>query len=171
MIKDLAQEVQGTTMGDTERSVGERSEAPRSGGPPMVERLVGPAPEAVADPEVEARPKRRRFTAEYKLRVLRQADACKEPGAIGALLRREGLYSSHLVQWRRQREEAAQAQLKSRKRGPKPKLQDPRVKELERETARLERRLKRAETIIEIQKKAAELLGIPLRNLDSDEND
>jgi transposase-like protein len=171
LIKDLAQEVEGTTLGDTERSGGERSEAPRSGGAPSVERLVGPVPEAVPDPEVEARPKRRRFAAEYKLRVLRQADACKEPGAIGGLLRREGLYSSHLVQWRRQREEAAQAQFKSRKRGPKPKLQDPRVKHLERETARLERRLKRAETIIEIQKKAAELLGIPLKTLDSDEND
>lgn len=171
MIKDLAQEVQGTSMGDTERSGGERSEAARSGGSPMLERPVAPAPEAVPDPEFEARPKRRRFAAEYKLGVLRQADACKEPGAIGALLRREGLYSSHLVHWRRQREEAAQAQLKSRKRGPKPKLQDPRVKQLERETARLERRLKRAETIIEIQKKAAELLGIPLRTLDSDEND
>ena len=171
MIKDLAQEVQGTTMGDTERSGGERSEAPRSGGPPMVERLVLPPPAAVPDPEVEARPKRRQFAAEYKLGVLREADACKEPGAIGALLRREGLYSSHLVEWRRQREEAAHAQLKSRKRGPKPKLEDPRVKQLERETARLERRLKRAETIIEIQKKAAELMGIPLRTLDSDEND
>ena len=137
----------------------------------MVERSVVVAPEVVPDPEVAARPKRRRFTAEYKLRVLRQADACKEPGETGALLRREGLYSSHLVQWRRQREEAAQAQLKSRRRGPKPKLQDPRVKQLEREMARLERRLKRAEIIIEIQKKAAALLGIPLKNLDSDEND
>ena len=171
MIKDLAQEVQGTTMGDTERSGVERSEAPRSGGSPMVERSVVVAPEVVPDPEVGARPKRRRFTAEYKLRVLRQADACKEPGETGALLRREGLYSSHLVQWRRQREEAAQAQLKTRRRGPKPKLQDPRVKQLEREMARLERRLKRAEIIIEIQKKAAALLGIPLKNLDSDEND
>ncbi len=171
MIKDLAQEVQGTTMGDTERSGGERSEAPRSGGSSMVERVASESAQEVADPEVAARPKRRRFTAEYKLRILREADACKGGGEIGALLRREGLYSSHLVHWRRQREEAAQVQLKARKRGPKPKLQDPRVKQLERENARLQRRLKRVDMLLEIQKKAAELLGIPLKNLDSDEND
>jgi transposase len=87
------------------------------------------------------------------------------------LLRREGLYSSHLVLWRRQREQAAHTQLKSRKRGPKPKAEDPRVKQLEREKAGLERRLKHAETIIAIQKKVAALLGIPLKNLDNDEND
>jgi transposase-like protein len=169
VIKDLSQEAQGLRTGDTERSGDERSEAPRSGGFPVLERVT-PAPE-VPDPEVVAGPKRRQFTAEYKLRVLREADACKGPGEIGALLRREGLYSSHLVLWRRQREEAAQAQLKARKRGPKAKVQDPRVKQLQREKARLERRLKRAELIIEIQKKAAALMGIPLKSLDSDEND
>jgi len=158
-------------MGDPERSGGERSEAPRSGGSPMVERRSSGSEEPIPDPEVVARPKRRRFTAEYKLRILREADACKGPGEIGALLRREGLYSSHLVLWRRQREQAAQTQLKSRKRGPKAKVQDPRVKQLEREKAQLERRLKRAETIIEIQKKVHEILGIPLKNLDSDESD
>jgi len=171
VIKDLAMEVQGTTMGDLERSGGERSEAPRSGGSPMVERRSSGSGDGVPDPEVVVRPKRRQFTAEYKLRILKEADACKGPGEIGALLRREGLYSSHLVLWRRQREQAAHAQLESRKRGPKPKVQDPRVKQLEREKARLERWLKHAETIIEIQKKAAELMGIPLKNLDSDEND
>jgi transposase-like protein len=133
----------------------------------MVERPVAPAPEVVPDPEVEARPKRRRFTAEYKLRVLRQADACKEPGEIGTLLRREGLYSSHLVHWRRQREEAAQPQLKSRRRGPKPKLQDPRMKQLERENARLQRQLKRVALLLDIQEKAGEIL----KNLDDVEND
>lgn len=137
----------------------------------MVERRSSGPGEGVPDPEVVAGPKRRQFTAEYKLRILREADACKEAGEIGALLRREGLYSSHLVLWRRQREEAARTQLKSRKRGPKAEVQDPRVKQLEREKARLERRLKHAETIIEIQKKAAELMGIPLKTLDSDEND
>jgi transposase-like protein len=171
LIKDLATEIQGTTMGDLERSGGERSEALRSGGSPMVERRSSGPGEKVPDPEVVARPKRRQFTAEYKLRILREADACKGSGEIGALLRREGLYSSHLVLWRRQREQAAHTELKSRKRGPKPKAQDPRVKQLEREKARLERRLKHAETIIEIQKKVHELLGIPLKNLDSDEND
>jgi len=168
LIKDLALAVDGTTMGDTERSGGERSEAPRSGGSPMVEHRSSGS--GVSDPEVVARPKRRQFTAEYKLRILREADACKGSGETGALLRREGLYSSHLVLWRRQREQAAHTQLKSRKRGPKPKVQDPRVKQLEREKAALERRLKHAETIIAIQKKVHELLGIPLKNLDSDEN-
>jgi transposase-like protein len=136
----------------------------------MVERRSSGS-EEVPDPEVVPRPKRRQFTAEYKLRILKEADGCTKPGEIGALLRREGLYSSHLVEWRRQREEAAHSQLKSRKRGPKPKTQDPRVKQLEREVARLQRRLKRSETIIEIQKKAAELMGIPLKNLDDVEND
>jgi transposase-like protein len=157
-------------MEGLERSGDERSEAPRSGGASMVERR-SPGSEPVPDPEVVARPKRRQFTVEYKLRILKEADACKEPGEIGALLRREGLYSSHLVLWRRQREQAAAAQLKSRKRGPKAKVQDPRIKQLERDKARLERRLKRAETIIEIQKKVHELLGIPLKNLDIDDND
>ena len=138
MIKDLALEVQGTTMGDPERSGGERSEAPGSGGSPMVERRSSGPGEKVHDPEVVARPKRRRFTAEYKLRILREAEACKGSGEIGALLRREGLYSSNLVLWRRQREQAAHTQLKLRKRGPKPTAQDPRVKQLEREKARLE---------------------------------
>lgn len=169
MIKDLAQAAQGPRAGDTERSGGERSEAPRSGGFPALERATS-APE-VPDPEVAARPKRRQFTAEYKLRIVREADACKGLGEIGALLRREGLYSSHLVVWRRQREEAAQAQLKARKRGPKAKLKDPRVKQLERENARLQRQLKRVELLLDIQKKAGEILGIPLKNLDDVEND
>jgi hypothetical protein len=142
----------------------------RSGGASMVERR-SPAPDPVPAPEVVARPKRRQFTVEYKLRIPKEADACKEPGEVGALLRREGLYSSHLVLWRRQREQAASAQLKSRKRGPKAKVQDPRIKQLERDKARLERRLKRAETIIEIPRKVHELLGIPLKNLDIDDND
>lgn len=171
MTKLMAQEFRETTVEDTERSGGERSEATRSGGSLTVERMSSASPQEVPDPEVVAQPKRRRFTAEYKLRILREADRCKGTGEIGALLRREGLYSSHLVLWRRQREEAAQAQLKARKRGRKSKAQDPRVKQLEREKARLERRLKHAETIIEIQKKVHELLGIPLKNLDSDEND
>jgi transposase-like protein len=137
----------------------------------MVERRSSGSGEKVPDPEVVARPKRRRFTAEYKLRILREADGCKGTGEIGALLRREGLYSSHLVLWRRQREEAAHTQLESRKRGPKPKAQDPRVKQLERENARLQRQLKRVALLLDIQKKAGEILGIPLKNLDDVEND
>ena len=167
----MAEEIRETTVGDTERSGGERSEAPRSGGSSTVERLLSASPQEVPDPEVVAGPKRRRFTAEYKLRILREADACKGTGEIGALLRREGLYSSQLVLWRRQREEAAHAQLKSRKRGPKPKAQDPRVKQLERENAQLQRQLKRVALLLDIQKKAGEILGIPLKNLDDVEND
>ena len=129
------------------------------------------APEGAPDPEVTERAKRRRFTAEYKLRVLRKADACKGDGDVGALLRREGLYSSQLAAWRRQRDEIVKAGLKSRKRGPKGKVVDPRVKQLERENARLKRRLARVELMLDIQKKASEMLGIPLNHPDKDEND
>ncbi len=125
----------------------------------------------VADPEVSERPKRRRFTAEYKLRIVREADACKGDGDIVALLRREGLYSSQLSAWRRQRDGIAKAGLALRKRGRKAKAEDPKLKELERENARLKRRLARVETMLEIQKKASALLGIPLNPLESDEND
>ena len=129
------------------------------------------APGGAPDPEVAERAKRRRFTAEYKLRILREADACKGHGDLGALLRREGLYSSHLATWRRQRDEITKAGLKARKHGPKGKVVDPRVKQLERENARLNRRLKRVELMLDIQKKASEMLGIPLNQPDSDEND
>ena len=168
--EDVAVGVTLASMGDTERRGDERSEAPRSGESPILERKPA-GPQGVPDPEVAARPKRRQFTAEYKLRVLRQVDACKAPGEIGSLLRREGLYSSHLVLWRRQREEAAQAQLKTRRRGPKPRIQDPRVKQLERENAQLQRQLKRVALLLDIQKKAGEILGIPMKNLDDVEND
>ncbi len=125
----------------------------------------------VPDPEVAEKPKRRRFSAEYRLRIVREADSCKESGEIGALLRREGLYSSLLAAWRRQRDASALAGLRSKKRGPKAKAVDPRVKGLERENARLKRKLEQAETIIDIQKKVAGILGIPLRTSESDEKD
>ena len=115
----------------------------------------------VPDPEVSEQAKRRRFTAEYKLRIVREADACKGDGDVAALLRREGLYSSHLSSWRRQRDEVAKAGLASRKRGRKAKAEDPRVKELERENARLQRRLARVETMLEIQKKNLRITGDP----------
>ena len=123
------------------------------------------------DPEVPESARRRRFTAEYKIRILREADACKGDGDIGALLRREGLYSSNLTAWRRQRDAIAKEGLKARKRGRKAKQIDPRIKELERENALLKRRLKKAEIILDFQKKASELLGISLENPDSEEND
>jgi transposase-like protein len=124
-----------------------------------------------ADPEVPAKVQRRQFTAEYRRRILRAADACQQHGGLGALLRREGLYSSHLATWRRQREQGELVAGRARKRGPVPKLVDPRVKELEGENRRLQRKLARAETIITLQKKVAEILGIPLKPLEIDETD
>lgn len=134
-----------------------------AGVPPLAEAPTTPAsagPTSRPDPEVAAKPVRRRFTAEYKLQVLREADACEESGQLGALLRREGLYSSHLTDWRRQRELGTLAALTPKKRGrPGRHPQARRVAELERENARLRRRLEQAETIIEVQKKVSALLG------------
>src|SRR5712692_3179974 len=152
-------------VGEPERRGDERSEAARSGGSSTGERAADP------DPEVAAKPQRRRFTAEYRLRILKQADACKKPGELGALLRREGLYSSLLTNWRRQRDHGALREMRGRRRGPKAHPVDPRVKHLEAENRRLQRKLQRAETIITLQKKVAEILGIPLKPLDSDESD
>ncbi len=106
------------------------------------------SPVGALDPEVTERAKRRRFTAEYKLRILRQADACRGDGDLGALLRREGLYSSNLTSWRRERNRGAEAALVAKKRGPKKRAVDPRVKQLERENARLKRRLGRVELML-----------------------
>ena len=103
------------------------------------------------DPAVDAKATRRRFSAEYKLRILREVERAKE-GEVGAILRREGLYSSHLVTWRRERDRAAKARLAARRRGPQARVQDPRVKQLERENARLARKLQEAEIIIAFQK-------------------
>ena len=123
------------------------------------------------DPEVPATVQRRRFSPEYRLRILTQADACKKPGEVGALLRREGLYSSLLTNWRRQREAGALREMRGRRRGPPPRPVDPRVTQLEAENRRLQRKLQRAETIITLPKKVAEILGIPLTRLDDDESD
>jgi transposase-like protein len=160
--------VDQSIVGEPERRGDERSEAPRSGGSSTIERDVAPAP---PDPEVPAKPTRRRFSAEYRLRILKEADACKKAGELGALLRREGLYSSHLITWRQQRDRGALTGMRATKRGRKPRLVDPRVKQLEAENRRLQRKLQRAETIITFQKKVAEILGIPLKPLDSDETD
>jgi transposase len=121
------------------------------------------------DPEVNAKPERRQFSAEYKRRILEEADACTEPGQIGALLRREGLYSSNLINWRKQRSEGSLKGLSPKKRGPKP---DPVANEnaaLRRRIERLEAELKRAETIIEVQKKLSDLLGLSDPNDQKDE--
>jgi transposase-like protein len=127
-----------------------------------VEPVAAPA---APDPEVAERAARRRFSAQYKLQILRAADACAGAGAVGSLLRREGLYSSHLTTWRRQREEGSLAALAPKPRGRPPVPRSPlayRLAELERENADLTRRLRQAETIIDVQKKLCSLLGIPL---------
>ena len=119
-----------------------------------------------------SRPKRRQFSAGYKMRILAEVDACSVPGQIAALLRREGLYSSHLTSWRQQRESGALSALNPVKPGPKPKERNPlegEVKRLEQEKRVLERRLKRAELLLLIQKKASELMGITLASQFEDE--
>lgn len=116
------------------------------------------------DPEVVALAKRRRFTTGYKRRILRAAAACKASGEVGALLRREGLYSSHLTHWRREIEAHDEAALRAKPRGPKPdaaKAEARKIEVLERDVARLRQKLERAEHIIEAQKKLCDLLGLP----------
>ncbi len=140
---------------EAERSGGSFNEAPRP------------------DPEVPERAKRRHFSAKYKLQVLEQVDACREAGEISALLRREGLYSSHLTDWRRARREGSLKAL-AKPRGPKGRRRDPVAAEneqLRKENARLKRRLEQAQTILEIQKKASELLGIPLNRPPSEDDE
>jgi transposase-like protein len=116
---------------------------------------------APPDPEVPERARRRQFTASYKLRILEEADACRASGQLGALLRREGLYSSHLVDWRRQRAAGALAALAPRRRGrPAQSAAAGELVRLRAENERLTRQLAAAETIIEIQKKVSTLLGM-----------
>jgi transposase-like protein len=127
----------------------------------------GEVPMTQEDVQVVAKAHRRVFTAEYKRRILKAADACATPGAIGALLRREGLYSSHLVVWRRARARGELAALTPKQRGRKPTPVDPRerkIAELERQVAQVTARAERAEALVELQKKLAVLLGRPLES-------
>ncbi len=124
--------------------------------------------DAMPDLEVNERPIRRRFSAEYKLDVLAEIDAA-EPGGIGAILRREGLYSSHLVDWRRARDRGALEALARPSGRPRPNPLAKEVDRLTRQNTRLERRLVTAERIIEIQSKVSELLGIPLAQPSEDD--
>jgi len=153
-----------SSVGEPERRGDERSETARSGGSSTLEREPAPTP---LDSEVPARHARRRFTTAYKLEILRRADACTRHGEIGALLRKEGLYSSHLITWRQQRE----AGLTPQKRGRKAMPVDPQVKKLEHENRRLTSRLQKAEALLAFQKKVSELLQIPLKPFVSDEDD
>ena len=118
---------------------------------------------APADPEVVDRPLRRRFSLSYKLRIVEEADRCTEPGEVGQLLRREGLYSSHLTTWRKAAHSGSLKAL-SKKRGRKPERNplDEKVRKLERRNARLENELRKAHLIIDVQGKVAGLLGISL---------
>ncbi len=141
-------------MGVEERS----DEAPSAGERP---------PSRLPDPEVVAKPKRRRFTADYRFRMLEEADRCTGAGEVGQLLRREGLYSSHLANWRKARDEGALRGLRSKKRGAKPKASnplEPKVRELEAKVARLEKDLHKAHTILDVQEKVAGLLGFSLED-------
>jgi transposase len=120
-----------------------------------------PSVQSPPDPEVVARPSRRLFTAPYKLKILQEADACTETGQVAALLRREGLYSSHLTDWRRLREKGALRALGHSKRGPKTAAPNPwqlRAQQLEKENQSLLARLRQAEAIIDVQKKLSSLL-------------
>jgi transposase-like protein len=168
----ITQDPKGPVLGDPKRSEGERSETSRSVGAPSTGAAAPTVPQSRPhDPEVVAKPLRRRFTAEYKLRVLRDVEQATKPGEIGAILRREGLYSSLLSDWRRQRREGSLMALAPRKRGRKSTATNPLAKKLadvEREKVRLEKRLKQAETIIDFQKKVSELLGIPLSSPNSE---
>jgi transposase len=149
-LKQIPVEAQGEATQGARRATGVASPG------------AGATAPVLPDPEVVEKAGRRRFTAKYKLGVLDAAERC-QPGEIGALLRREGLYSSHLTTWRRQREAGALAGLAPVQRGRKAQTidaQGQRVVELQRENERLRQRLVQAETIIEVQKKVSLLLGI-----------
>jgi len=145
--------------------------------PPVVGR---PEAAPVAERAVEAQPptqvvvpaRRRTFPADYKLRVLEELDACRAPGEVGAVLRREGLYSSSITTWRELRKKGVLTALSDVRRGRRPKPADGReLERLRAENRRLAKRLERAELLLELQKKVSEVLGIPLSSRPSDEND
>jgi len=154
-----------------ERSAGERSEPQRSAA--AAKAAAGSRPVAPPDSEVVAKPKRRSFTAEYKHRILQEAEvAAATRGGLGALLRREGLYSSLLAYWRRERANGIREALTPRKRGPKSKRNplEEEFQKLRRQNARLTEDLRKAHIIIDVQRKVAALLGRPLPDLDPEEN-
>jgi transposase-like protein len=160
-----------TVLPAAERREDERSETYRSS---AAGKTVAPPPAALPrpNPEVVVDAKRRTFTAEYKLRILAEADAAAtHPGAIGALQRREGLYSSHLVTWRRERQSGILKGLSPHKRGPKSKrspLEEENLN-LRRENERLTEQIRKAEIVIDVQKKVGTLLGWPLPKVDPEE--
>ncbi len=119
--------------------------------------------------EVVIKPQKRHYTAEYKLQILQETEACSKPGEIGAILRREGLYSQLLGKWRDQRAKGSLAGLSQHRRGPKVDEQAKELDRLRRENKRLLEKLKRAELIMDVQKKVAQMLGVTLENNNLDE--
>lgn len=166
MSKAWDRQSEGGTVAESGGSEGAR----RATGEPPAQAEAGVGPVRTSS-EVEPRPDRREFTLEYKQSILAQADACKSPEEIGALLLREGLYSSHLTKWRQLRESGQW----SKKRGRPAKADTElarRLQKAERENLQLRRKLKQAEILLEVQKKASEILGISLAEPDwSDETD
>ena len=135
----------------------------------MSQSTNGKVKEAMSETEVVEKAKRRQYSAEYKQRILREAETSRATGEIGALLRREGLYSSHLTTWRRQCERGELEGLSPQKRGPKADPQAIELGKLKRENERLRERLRKAELIIEVQKKVSQILGVALPESDQDE--
>jgi len=156
MIKEKAEEIEGIPV------------ALRAPSIPSIGRTETSGPiRAKPDPEVCEKATRRRFTARYKLQILNLADRCTEPGSLGALLRKEGIYHSNLKTWRRQREEGMLSGLEPKKRGRKVARRNPLQKEIERlqrENDRLTKRLRQAEIIIDVQKKVSGMMGIALES-------
>jgi len=168
-MKEKNRNTSGSIWEDSKRSAGE----PERSGEASQIAIARKGLPSVPDPEVPEKAIRRRFSAQYKLRILKKTDAC-EPGEIGAVLRREGLYWSNLHTWRQQREKGTLKGLSPKKRGPKRPPANPltpEMKKLELENRRLKRKLQRAEIMLDIQKKASELLGIPLATLEEEEDD
>ncbi len=158
-MKAIGKKVLGEAIGETE---GARR---ATGVSPIGAPAAGPPPTQGSEIEVVAKARRRRFTAEYKRRIVREADRCTTTGAIGALLRREGLYSSYLTTWRAARDRGELEGLAPKQRGPKVVAPDPRdtkLAEQEREIGKWRKRAERAEALVEVQKKVAALLGTPL---------
>jgi transposase len=149
---------------------GERSETFQNGGAsiPTMAPVAG-----IVDPEVESKARRRQYSAAYKQRILDEADN-GGPGAVASLLRREGLYSSHLTAWRKQRESGELAGLEPRRRGKKPAPKNPLAREVHRldlENRRLQKRLRQAEIIIDVQKKLCDVLGLTVPPIEQSEDD
>jgi len=142
-------ELNGAAIGSLERAVGERKRIDRGRA----------APAGAPDPELVERPRRRRFTAEYKLQIVREADACTRPGQVGALLRREGLYSSLLTEWRRARDSGALQALERPRGRRKADPRDAENAQLRRRAERAEAELEKARQVIEVQGNVSALLG------------